>query len=408
MESLERRFLFAVDMGFQPAAEASAAEQLVIELINRARANPAAEAARYGIDLNKDLTSPISPAPKQPLAINSSLNRASELHSRDMLANDYFDHIGKNGSTPSKRATDAGYSNGAGENIAVRSVATVNPQSDAEVAHEQLFRSAGHRSNLLTDFYREIGVGIEYGDYAFQSIGDLPAMMTTEKFGASNKHFITGVVFSDGVINDDFYSVAEGIGKVSIVATDTTGNKFSTETGAAGGYALHAPNGNYSLVAIIPGRQSAVNLGTVTIQNANTKVDIATDKLPSDLLPPPVENPTSDPIVDPVPQPVADSKDVNGDGHITALDALRVINAISRGSRTELPQYDVNGDGNTTPLDALLIINHISRTKKNSIAAGEAANHFGPSHHAQDFGNSTSVSNADDRKRDAALLGLLI
>ena len=30
-------------------------EQLVIELINRARANPAAEAARLGIDLNEGL-----------------------------------------------------------------------------------------------------------------------------------------------------------------------------------------------------------------------------------------------------------------------------------------------------------------------------------------------------------------
>ena len=52
----------------------SAQEQLMLELINRARMNPAAEAARQGIDLNQGLApGTISAAPKQVLAMNDLL-----------------------------------------------------------------------------------------------------------------------------------------------------------------------------------------------------------------------------------------------------------------------------------------------------------------------------------------------
>jgi len=50
-------------------------EQFVFELINRARANPAAEAARLELDLNAGLApETISVVPKPPLAWNSSLD----------------------------------------------------------------------------------------------------------------------------------------------------------------------------------------------------------------------------------------------------------------------------------------------------------------------------------------------
>src|SRR5437762_2409230 len=50
------------------------AEQYLIELVNRARANPTAEAALFGISLNEGLTAgTISATAKQPLAINPYL-----------------------------------------------------------------------------------------------------------------------------------------------------------------------------------------------------------------------------------------------------------------------------------------------------------------------------------------------
>src|SRR4051812_36432660 len=67
MLPLEARRLLAV---VYPTAN----EQLMVELINRARANPAVEAARLGIDLNEGLSAgTISTAAKQPLAINPNL-----------------------------------------------------------------------------------------------------------------------------------------------------------------------------------------------------------------------------------------------------------------------------------------------------------------------------------------------
>ncbi|MEM8670873.1 MAG: Calx-beta domain-containing protein [Planctomycetota bacterium] len=58
--------------------------------------------------------------------------------------------------------------------------------------------------------------------------------------------------------------------------------------------------------------------------------------------------------------------DVSGDGRVTALDALRVLNRLQEiqpeGEFVFTREAtDVNGDGNTTALDALLVINELSR-----------------------------------------------
>src|SRR5687767_10501834 len=64
LEQLETRSMLS-------ASYPTAFEQYVIELINRARANPSAEAKRYGIDLNEGLAGgTISSGARQPLAIN--------------------------------------------------------------------------------------------------------------------------------------------------------------------------------------------------------------------------------------------------------------------------------------------------------------------------------------------------
>ena len=77
--------------------------------------------------------------------------------------------------------------------------------------------------------------------------------------------------------------------------------------------------------------------------------------------------------------------DVNGDGNVTALDALLIINELSVGRfrdelgsikwtviDSELPAfYDQNGDGNITALDALRVINELNRLGSTSSAAPE-------------------------------------
>ena len=58
--------------------------------------------------------------------------------------------------------------------------------------------------------------------------------------------------------------------------------------------------------------------------------------------------------------------DVNGDGRVSSLDALNVINHIGKYESGEVPgvegfYHDANDDGRITSLDALVIINYINR-----------------------------------------------
>lgn len=82
----------------------------MLELINRARLDPQAEAARFGISLNNGLAEgTISSAPKAPLAFNSDLNESAAGHSSWMLAADVFSHTGSGGSNSATRMKNAGY-----------------------------------------------------------------------------------------------------------------------------------------------------------------------------------------------------------------------------------------------------------------------------------------------------------
>ena len=100
-EMLESRELLTVVMTVQ--------EQLMVELVNRARADPVMEALRYSIDLNDEVdeASLISSDPKQPLAPHQALTTAAGLHSDDMLRRNYFGHNTPEGVTPSDRAQAA-------------------------------------------------------------------------------------------------------------------------------------------------------------------------------------------------------------------------------------------------------------------------------------------------------------
>jgi serralysin len=102
-------------------AQPTAYDQYMLELINQARANPAAMASKLGIDLNQGLSAgTISAAAKQPLAFNLDLIDAAHKHSAWMLATDTFSHTGAGGSNPGARMKAEGYTGSSwGENIAI-------------------------------------------------------------------------------------------------------------------------------------------------------------------------------------------------------------------------------------------------------------------------------------------------
>src|SRR5207248_7857440 len=186
------------------AADLTAGEQYLLELINRARANPAAEAARYGIDLNEGLAAgAISNDAKQPLAINPYLVDSARKHSKWMIDTDTFSHTGAGGSDPQDRMTATGYVFKTpwswAENIALRSFKSGGGGADLfDAIEKDLFvdigiADRGHRVNLLSPQNNEAGAGAISGQYSY-----FQAAMVTQDFASSgDQSFLTGVVYAD-------------------------------------------------------------------------------------------------------------------------------------------------------------------------------------------------------------------
>jgi hypothetical protein len=247
-------------------------EQLLLELVNRARANPAAEAALYGIDLNQDLEpGEITADAKQPLAPHPALIQAARAHASDMLNREFFEHVNPDGKDPSDRARAAGYSAGAGENIAWYGTPELL-ERDAEVyrRHEALFLSPPHRTNMMNSGYRELGNGIVFGEFE-----RLNAIMVAEEFGnRGGDRFITGVAYSDTVDADSFYTIGESLKSLQITATRVRdGATYTTDTGPSGGYSLQVPTGVYTVTAVGGPLKQSLTVADVAVLNWNTKVD---------------------------------------------------------------------------------------------------------------------------------------
>lgn len=243
----------------------TAEEQLVVELVNRARMDPLEEVDR----LNEGLASGIPNAAVQPLAVTSELSDASREHSEDMDDRDFFAHTNPDNDGPGARALDAGHgSSFVGENIGwIGSTRAPDPQVRAEAHHENLWESDGHQVNLMRDFWTEIGVGYDYGDYGIYD----ESTFVTEMFSDRGETYLTGVVIDDAD-GDEFYDIGEGQGDVRITAFDGD-ETFATATWDAGGYSLALPAGTYRVV-FEGGDLDQPYETEVTIGNENVKLDV--------------------------------------------------------------------------------------------------------------------------------------
>lgn len=251
----------------------SAYEQLILELVNRARLDPGAEAARLGISLNQGISGPaISASAKQVLAANDELVDAALAHSQWMLNTDTFSHTGAGGSSPTARMQAAGYtlsgSWATGENIAyVGTTGSINLTAFSQRLHDNLFRSAGHRANMLDEGFREIGVGQRTGEF-----DGFNAAMLTENFARSGgKFFVTGVAITD-IDNDEFYDIGEGRGGITVAIS----GQGSDVTQTAGGYKVAVDAGTHSLTFTGGGLTGAVTVA-IAAGSANAKVDLVGD-----------------------------------------------------------------------------------------------------------------------------------
>ena len=274
LEGLENRTLLS-------AVYPTASEQYWLELTNRARANPLAEAARFGINLNEGLPGgTISSTPKQPLAFNPYLAGAARTHAQHNLNVDYLTHYGAGGIDLKAQFQNAGYTwvwpyKGM-QNIAWVHQ-TADPSTGPDYFQQILFvdtvaSNRGHRTTIMDGSLDEVGMGIGYGNFAGNN-----AQLGVMDFAYSNTHgsdvFLTGVVFTDGVNRNSFYTPGEGMGGVTITARRSDGATFSTQTWGAGGYTLRLGQGTYTITASGGGLASAVSRSNVYVGNDNVKVD---------------------------------------------------------------------------------------------------------------------------------------
>ena len=257
-------------------------EQYMLELVNRARSNPNAEAALYSLtDLNQGLSpGTITSDPKQPLAFNLFLIDSAREHSQWMGDTNTFSHTGEGGSNAGQRMSAAGYnftgSWGWGENIALQSTkGTPNVSQFIAEEHQNLFLSDGHRKNILNGSFREIGIGV-----IEDTFNNYNAVITTQNFAYSGSSvFLTGVAFDDLVIDDYFYTIGEGISGIEVKATRQSDNQiFTTNTMDAGGYQIALSTGNYNIEFFQNGAKIG-NTHTVTINSQNVKLDLDTSNL---------------------------------------------------------------------------------------------------------------------------------
>lgn len=253
----------------------SVAEQYLLELINRARLDPEAEANRYNLDLNDGLAAgSIGSEALQVLAPNDELNRAATAHSQWMLDTDAFSHTGSGGSSAGERMAASGYDFVGQwtwrENLAWAGTTGTIDLNDAIINHhEGLYRSAGHRANTFDAKISEVGLGQVEGMFT-QNGQSYSSSMLTANFAASGAAtFLTGVSYRDQS-RDKFYSIGEGRANYRITVDGET-----AVTTDAGGYGMDVGGDAETLVRVGQGSRAIARL-EVDMSEGNVKLDIVT------------------------------------------------------------------------------------------------------------------------------------
>jgi uncharacterized protein YkwD len=269
LEQLEDRQLLS--SGVQPTA----AEQLLLEQLNDARANPAAYGARIGVDLS-------GVAPAQPLAFNPDLIAAATQHALDMNARGYFDHVTPDGMDPGQRLTIFGVNWASwGES----SVAGTNYTSTSDALHAMIADDGvpdlDHRKQLLAidaafQGENQIGIGIVQN-----GTGPLQNYYTLDTAATDGTPFLTGVVYKD-INANGHYDIGEGVPGVTL--TVTTGGGDGRAAGLAvttfttwntGGYSIALAPGNYTVTATGIAGQTIPIVQHVTVGTTNARLNFS-------------------------------------------------------------------------------------------------------------------------------------
>ncbi|HYT93948.1 MAG TPA: DUF4214 domain-containing protein [Gemmataceae bacterium] len=246
------------------AYDPTAVEQVFLERLNDARANPAAYGASIGLDLS-------GVAASQPLAFDLRLMQSSLLHSQDMNAQNYFGHTDPSGAGPGDRIVAAGFpatswreSIAAGyqtPDAALRALIIDQGQSDLGHRRHLLAIDATFRGQNL------VGIGIvqngsgSYQNYYTIDTGSL----------ADTRPYLTGVVYND-TNHNNLYDAGEGLGGVTVMVQGVG----STTTFGSGAYNLQLDPGTYT-VTFNGGGLAAPIARTVSVGAINYRLTITAD-----------------------------------------------------------------------------------------------------------------------------------
>lgn len=251
----------------------TASEQYLLELINRARLDPAAEAARYGVDLNEGLDAgTIGTEALQVVALSEELSSAADAHSSWMLATNSFSHSGADGSSAGDRIQDNGYEFQGQwswrENLAwVGSTGSVDLQDAIEQHHQGLYESSGHRVNTFAANMQEIGIGQVSGSFTQNGTTYNSSMLTVNLASTGDDVFLTGVSYRD-TDRDGFYSIGEGVSDVWFLTEEGI-----ERTADAGGYGIEVAPQDDMTVKIGSGQQ-LMSVVEVDLSDGNVKLDL--------------------------------------------------------------------------------------------------------------------------------------
>lgn len=242
-------------------------EQLYLEYINRARANPPTEGlwlagltdpdvlnnyAYFGVNTSALVWQFSTNASVSPLSFSSNLIASARRHTADMLAHAYQGHTGSDGSTVSTRLADAGYVwSSYGENVYSYAQSVLHGHAgfnaDWGVGPDGMQSPPGHRLNILSSYFREIGIGVMVGSNSVTNgsmVTSVGPQLVTQDFGSRPglTPILTGVAYFD-FNGNGFYDLGEGIGGVRVSAA---GSSSYAVTAVSGGFSMPVPgNGNY-------------------------------------------------------------------------------------------------------------------------------------------------------------------
>jgi hypothetical protein len=319
-----------------PTVEPTAEEQYMLQLVNRARANPAAEGRRLMAEIQADpiLKTMARSAdlaafsrilsrtpPRPPLALNPRLTEAA----RDVTANLVAENAQRHSppgflTDPAIARADDGAAYypvdhatawASGENLFAFSQ---NVRPDSLTNYVDYFHAGlmldwgnpdfGHLRNLLAPGvaqarpgsappFREIGIGLltraepsspatALPDHPWNAGLNVGPVIVAQEFGyrADEPGALVGAVYRD-TDGDRFYTPGEGVaGAVITAASPRGGATFQTATGQAGGFTLPVAPGVYRVTTSVAGADAAPGR-LVRVGRDNVGVDV---RIPGQIL----------------------------------------------------------------------------------------------------------------------------